>query len=234
MIRSLLFNLAFYATTLVLGLLFLPAMLGPRRWTCKAMQLWAQVCLAEASCIAGIRIRKGRWRALPEGPVILAPKHQSALDILIMLAYFDAPAFVLKRELMWLPVLGWYAARSQQIWIARDAGSAAVRKMMRAASEVVADGRPVIVFPEGTRTQPGSEPPLKPGIVAIYRHLGATIVPIALDSGYCWGRLSFRKQPGIVHLSVETPFPPGLGRHDLLDRLHAAINEDPARQEQTR
>lgn len=221
--RALAFNIAFFAITLLLGVLGLPFLLTPRRWTMEFGRLWAWCVLALLRVIVGLRGEiRGRDR-LPHGPYLLAMKHQSAWDTLILPVVLGDPAVVLKRELLLVPFYGWYAARAGSIAIDRRGGAGALRRMVAAARRVIASGRPVVIFPQGTRTAPGQIGPYQPGIAALYQALQVPVVPAAVNSGLFWGRRSFMKRPGRVDLEFLEPIPPGLGRAAFMRELERRI-----------
>jgi 1-acyl-sn-glycerol-3-phosphate acyltransferase len=172
--------------------------------------------------ILGIRSRvEGR---VPEGPFLLASKHQSMFETLELVLLVKEPAIVLKRELADIPAWGRAARSYGMIPVDRAGGAAALRRMMQAAQRAVEAGRPIVIFPEGTRVLPGEQPPLQPGFAGLYRALGLPVVPVALDSGRLWPRRRFVKQPGIVTFRFGEPIPPGLPRREIEARVHAAIN----------
>jgi 1-acyl-sn-glycerol-3-phosphate acyltransferase len=150
-------------------------------------------------------------------------KHQSAWDTLILPVVLHDPAIVLKRELLWVPIYGWYAARAGSIAIDRGGRAAALRRMVARARASVAEGRPVVIFPEGTRTAPGRHLPYQPGVAALYQALGLPLVPAAVNSGLFWGRRSFLKRPGRITLAFLDPIPPGLPRRRLMPELESRI-----------
>jgi len=133
------------------------------------------------------------------------------------------PAVVLKRELLLLPFYGWYAARAGSIAIDRRAGAGALRGMVAAARPIAAEGRPIVIFPEGTRTAPGERLPYQPGVAALYRALALPLVPAAVNSGLFWGRRSFVKRPGRIVLEFLEPLPPGWSRRRLMSELEKRI-----------
>jgi 1-acyl-sn-glycerol-3-phosphate acyltransferase len=141
-----------------------------------------------------------------------------------MLLWLDRPAVVLKRELADLPGWGWVARRYGVIPVDRTGGAAALRRMLKAAEAAIAAGRPIVIFPEGTRVAPGEQPPLQPGFAGLYRSLRLPVVPVALDSGRLWPREGF-KSPGTVTVCFGEPIPPGLSRAEIEAAVHAAINE---------
>jgi len=160
---------------------------------------------------------------LPDGPCLIAVKHESMYETIQMLRIADTPVVVLKHELADLPLFGWMTRRYGVIPVDREAGPKALRTMLSAARQAIADRRPVAIFPEGTRVPPGERPPLRSGFAGLYRVLGLPVVPIAMDSGRLWGR-GLRKRPGLVTFQVQETIPPGLPRDEVEARVHAAIN----------
>jgi 1-acyl-sn-glycerol-3-phosphate acyltransferase len=156
--------------------------------------------------------------------MLVAIKHESAFETIETLAMFDRPAVVMKRQLFDIPFWGRAAALHGSIPVDREAGAAAMRAMLKAAKTAIEDGRPILIFPEGTRMPHGERPPLKAGIAGLYRLLGVPVVPIALDSGRLWPRRSLFKKAGIVTWKVGETIPAGLDREEVERRIHAAIN----------
>jgi 1-acyl-sn-glycerol-3-phosphate acyltransferase len=180
---------------------------------------WHRLC---ARWLVGVRTNV--VGTLPTEPVIVASKHQSMFETVEFLILLERPAVVLKRELADLPGWGRVARRYGVIPVDRDGGAVALRRMLKAAREAVAAGRPVMIFPEGTRVLPGEQPELQPGFAGLYKMLALPVVPIALDSGRVWPRRSFVKFPGRVTMKVGETIPPGLPRKEIEARVHAAIN----------
>ncbi|HEX9569826.1 MAG TPA: lysophospholipid acyltransferase family protein, partial [Rhodospirillales bacterium] len=176
--------------------------------------------------LAGIGYEvRGRER-LPEPPCILAVKHQSAWDTLIWHLIADDPAIVMKRELLALPIYGAYCRKTEMIAVDRKAGASAMRAMLEAARAAAAAGRPIVIFPQGTRTAPGTPTaaaPYLPGVSALYRGLGLPVVPVALNSGLFWPRRSFLRRPGRIVLEYLEPIPPGLPRAAFMAELEGRI-----------
>ena len=160
---------------------------------------------------------------LPSGPYIIASKHQSAWETMAYVFVLENPSFVIKREILFIPIFGLYVWRAHLVPIDRKAGTVAIRRMLRRAKEVLAEGRPIIVFPEGTRVAPGSHRPYHPGIVALYSHLHVPVVPVALNSGLFWRRRSFIKRPGKIVLEFLPPIPSGLEKKAFLAELERRI-----------
>jgi 1-acyl-sn-glycerol-3-phosphate acyltransferase len=229
LLRSLLFQAAFYGWTALMGVLGLPLLLGPWRWMMRFGSFWSKGALALLGWTAGLHHEvRGRER-LPAGPVILAMKHQSAWDTLAVPVIFRDPVIVIKRELGWIPVYGWFARKAGMIPIDRTGGAQALKRMVAAAERAAAEGRPILIFPEGTRTAVGERRPYHPGVAALYRQLGLPLVPVAVDSGLFWGRREFLKRPGRITVEILPPIPPGRDRRAVVAELEQAIEEATAR-----
>jgi 1-acyl-sn-glycerol-3-phosphate acyltransferase len=221
-LRSCLFTIIFYAGSVpMVGLAGLAVPFGPkaivagsRRWA-----LWHRWC---AKWLLGLEVKFDK--PLPQGSYLFAIKHESMFEAVETLVWFDRPAVVFKRELIDIPVWGYIAKKHGVIPIDRDAGASAVRQMLSAGKAAIADGRPIILFPEGTRTPHGESPPLRAGMAGLYRLLGLPIIPVALDSGRFSPKGSFLKRSGVITVKVGEVIPPGLKREEVEARVHAAIN----------
>lgn len=218
-LRSALFLLWFLLITLILALAFLPVLVLPRTATVWLARLWSRLTFWGLKVFAGIgfEVRGAR----PEGPVLVASKHMSMWDTLALYLVLDQPAIVLKRELLRIPFYGWFVWKAAAIAIDRGAGASALRKMSAAARKVLDDGRPILIFPEGTRKRPGAPPDYKPGVAGLYGLLGATCVPVALNSGVYW--TGFLKRPGTIVLEFLEPIAPGLKRDAFMSLLETRI-----------
>jgi 1-acyl-sn-glycerol-3-phosphate acyltransferase len=222
-LRSLLFNAVFYGWTAVCVTVGLPLLLGPRIGIYYLGRVWAHPILAALRLLCGLRHEVRGRENLPTGAVLIAAKHQSAWDTIIFSILLWDHSFVLKRELLWVPLFGLYLARAGLIAVDRQGGSKALRKMVAAAKAVAAAGRPIVIFPEGTRVAPDQQRPYQPGVAALYSQLGVPVVPVALNSGLFWRRRSFWKRPGTITLEFLPPIAPGLPRKVFLARLEQAI-----------
>lgn len=222
-LRSLVFNAAFFLVTAVLGLIALPLLLAPRRRVMRFGRFWARGVLALLRATVGLDGEVRGLDKLPPGPCLVAMKHQSAWDTLILPVVLQDPAIVLKRELLLVPFYGWYAARAGSIPIDRGGRAAALRRMVAAARHAAAEGRQIVIFPEGTRTAPGRRLAYQPGVAALYQALSLPLVPAAVNSGLFWGRRSFVKRPGRITLAFLDPIPPGLRRRELMPLLESGI-----------
>ena len=222
-IRSLLFNVFFFGSTFVLtfvatAIRFLaPAHLPPfARW-------WAGLQVGAARVLCGIRLEVTGLETIPAGPVLIASRHESAFDILAWLALSPAPCFVVMQELTKIPLFGRLIIAVGMISVDRSAGAKAMRDLIKAAEDAVARGQQIIIFPEGTRCEPGHYPPLQPGIAALAARTGLTIVPVATDAGRCWGRKALLKRAGTVRIAIRPALAPGLPRARMMEDLSAAI-----------
>jgi 1-acyl-sn-glycerol-3-phosphate acyltransferase len=218
-LRSLLFALWMLGVTLVQGLIALPLLLAPRRTVAQFCRFWAQSLLWGLKVLAGVDMRING--EVPRGAVLVASKHMSMWDTLALYVVLGDPGIVLKRSLLLVPFFGWYLARSTAIPIDRAAGASALRAMAKGAGDVLAQGRPVLIFPEGTRQPPGAAPAYKPGVSGLYGQLDVPCVPVALDSGAFWQ--GFRKRPGTITLAFLEPIPPGLKRAQFMPILEERI-----------
>jgi 1-acyl-sn-glycerol-3-phosphate acyltransferase len=218
-LRSALFLAWFLVITTILSLLFLPVLILPRRATVWLARLWAGWTFWGLKIFAGIDFEvRG---TPPKGPVLVASKHMSMWDTLALYLTLVEPAIVLKRELLRIPFYGWFLAKAAAIPIDRGAGASALRKMSEAARQVLAQGRPILIFPEGTRKKPGAAPDYKPGVAGLYGLLGVDCVPVALNSGAYW--TGFLKRPGTIVLEFLEPIPPGLKRDAFMGQLQNRI-----------
>lgn len=222
LVRSGLFALIFYAWTAVAVLLSFPISLFGTRAIRRWAHGWVRCHRWCAAHLLGIRARVEG--APPAGAALIACKHQSMFETFEIMLMLDEPAVVLKRELADLPLWGWVVRRYGVIPVDRAGGAAALRRMMRAAEAAIAEGRPIVIFPEGTRVPPGAQPPLQPGFAGLYRALRLPVVPVAVDSGRLWPRRRFVKRPGLVTFRFGETLPPGLPRGEIEARVHAAIN----------
>lgn len=222
LLRSTLFALLFYLGSVPIVLFGALGGAVSSRAIIAAARLWGSYFWLLVRYILGIEVVvQGE---VPQHAVIVAAKHQSAFETIATLYLFKRPAVVLKAELMRIPFWGFIARRHGVIPVDRATAASALRRMMRAAETAVAQDRPIVIFPEGSRVAYGEAPPLKPGIAGLYRHLKLPVVPVALDSGRVWPRRSFVKQPGRITLVFGEPIPPGLDRQTIEARIHAAIN----------
>ncbi|MBS0538627.1 MAG: 1-acyl-sn-glycerol-3-phosphate acyltransferase, partial [Proteobacteria bacterium] len=181
-LRSLCFNAGWYAGSVVLAILGSPILLMPRRAVVAWAVVWIEFILWWLKLTCRLDHRMVGMENLPNGPVIIACKHQSSWETLAFTKLFPDSAIVLKRELLFIPIVGWAMARAGNIAVARGDGAPALRGLVRQARETVAEGRSILIFPEGTRVPVGADRPYHFGVAALYRQLGVPVVPVALNS----------------------------------------------------
>lgn len=224
-VRSIIFNISFFVWSMGAALLFAPLFIISSRATLWVGAPWAKVSLWLARIICGITYEvRGKQHMRPT-PVIYASKHQSAWDTLIFHILLKYPAYVLKRELLRIPLWGWYLWRMKMIAIDRSAGSSSIKSMVRQSRNVTENQRAIVIFPEGTRTKVGAPPQYHPGIVALYSQLKCPIVPVALNSGCVWGKNAFMKYPGKIIIEFLPPINVGLSKKEILPNLQETIEQ---------
>jgi 1-acyl-sn-glycerol-3-phosphate acyltransferase len=228
-LRSLLFNVGWYSGTAVLAILGAPILLMPRRYIVAWSLFWIDFCLAWLRLTCRLTHRVRGLENMPTGPVIFACKHQSSWETLAFSRLFPNTAIVLKRELLFIPIVGWAMARVGNIAVERGEGAAALRSLLRQAKAAITEGRSILIFPEGTRVPVGAERPYQVGTAALYRQLGVPVVPVALNSGLFWGRRKFIKWPGVIDVEVLPAIPAGLGRNAFMAVLRERIEGATAR-----
>lgn len=222
-LRSLVFNVAFYLWTAGMAIASVPALWFDRRHMLQAMALWARGVDWMLRTVVGIEVELRGREHMPAGACIVASKHQSAWDTLAWHALVPDPALVMKKELMRIPVYGALARHAGMIAVDRDAGASAMRGLLRAGQRAKEEGRPIVIFPEGTRSAPGAPPNYQPGVAALYRALHLPVVPVALNSGLVWPRRHFLRPPGRIVLEFLPPIPPGLARDAFMAELENRI-----------
>jgi len=232
-VRSALFNAWLYGVTTAFAVSSLVPRIvtldRPAAWPLRLARAWAGCVLAGLRVLCGIRWTvSGRENLPPDGPMLIASNHQSAFDTMIWLLLLPLPSYVTKRELVRLPLFGAMCRMAGMIAVDRSAGADAIRALLRAADGAVRQGRQIVIFPEGTRVAPGVRVPFQPGVVALAGRTGLPVIPVATDSGRCWGRRAFRKLPGVIHIAIGPPIPATVPRNELMHRLERAIEDGQA------
>jgi 1-acyl-sn-glycerol-3-phosphate acyltransferase len=222
-LRSALYIVFTWVWTLVLAVLYLPLLLVPRKAMLPAVRLWLGGMLGALRVVAGLGWELRGRENLPQGPFIVASKHQSAFETFVFHLILGDPAYILKRELLWIPFFGWYLGKSGVIAIDRSAGTKALKAMVKGAEAAAGEGRPVVIFPEGTRAAPGTKLPYHTGVAMLYGALKVPVVPVALNSGLFWRRRGFAKKPGTLTLEALPPIPPGMDRKAFMAELENRI-----------
>jgi 1-acyl-sn-glycerol-3-phosphate acyltransferase len=221
--RAILFTVLFYSWTTLMGVLVLPFLLGPPRLLLAYSRFWIRVSLWLLRVTVGLSHEVRGREYIPDGPALFAVKHQSAWDTLAINLIIRDAAIVLKRELTWIPVFGWCLLRARQIPIDRSGGIAALRSMVAAARDRLSEGRPVVIYPEGTRVAPGTAQPYHAGVAALQSALHVPVIPVALNSGLFWPRRSLALRPGRITIEFLPPLPAALPRRDFVQALESSI-----------
>ncbi|QYJ01849.1 1-acyl-sn-glycerol-3-phosphate acyltransferase [Thalassovita mediterranea] len=223
-VRSFLFVIWLYGGMAVIGITCLPTLLLPRKFAVAAIRFYAQYIRVGLRLLCGIRVELRGHEHIPQGPVLIAGKHQAMLDVFIPFILFSDPAIILKRELLWYPALGWYALKTKMIPIDRAGTTKTLKKMLREAKARTEQGRQVLIYPEGTRQPAGATLDYKSaGITALYNQLDVPIVPLATNSGLCWKPRGMVRKPGLVIYEALPPIPAGLDRKDMFARLKVEL-----------
>ena len=222
-IRSLAFTVAFYVWSGGIALLATPIFLGPRRWSIIMQGIWARVVIWLTHWVAGVKTEFRGLEHLPTGAALIAGKHQCMYDTMAPWAIVHDGAFVLKKELVWIPWFGWYALKGENIVVDREGAASALKKLVRDARACFAQNRQVIIFPEGTRSAPGVAGDYKPGIAALYRELDLPCHLMATNSGAHWPAHGFLRRPGTIVYEFLPPIPAGLKRAEFMRELESRL-----------
>jgi 1-acyl-sn-glycerol-3-phosphate acyltransferase len=222
-VRSAIFNLVFYLNLIVFLVVGSPLFLAPRSWAIAGLKLWARSSLWWLKVICGTHMEVRGAHHIPQGPVLIAGKHQSFWETFAVLPLLYDPCMVLKRELTFIPLFGWFALKFRMIAVERSAGSTALRNLIKRGKEEVAAGRQIVIMPEGTRKSPDDPPDYKPGAAALYGQLDVPCVPFGLNAGLFWPRRKFLRHPGTIVIEFLPALPPGLPRAEFQRRLQDAI-----------
>ncbi len=227
LLRSALFNLFFFAATFVMTVaLATPVrLLAPHRMHDVA-RLWARVMLWALRVLCGIHLKVSGLERVGSGAALIASRHQSAFDTIVWLTLVPRCCYVLKRELLRIPLFGPLLRLGGMIAVDRDGGASALRGLLRDGERAKGEERQIVIFPEGTRADPGAILPLQPGVAALAAHIRLPVIPVVTDSGRLWGRRAFRKRPGTIHVRILEPIPAGTPRPQLMRRLATALRSD--------
>ena len=222
-VRSLIFTLWLYLSMPLFAVGLSPALLMPHGVAIAVIKLWARFVLFGLRWIAGVKVEVRGLEHRPTGPALIAAKHQGMLDVIAPFAFLDDACFVMKKELMPLPFFGWFAWKTKMIAVDRAAHAKALKDMVRQTRARLAEGRQILIFPEGTRTTPGEPADYKPGVAAIYRDVDAPCWPVATNSGVHWPAHGFKRYPGTVVFEFLPPIPAGLKRAAFMAELESRI-----------
>ena len=222
-VRSAIYLVCFYLWTVPISFIYLPLLVLPRRCMPPFARIWSRGVIWLMRVIVGVTWKVEGLENLPPKPFILASKHQSAFETFALPVLIPDPAFVLKRELTWLPFFGWYLSKTGVIAIDRSAGTKALKSMVKGAEQARDEGRAIVIFPEGTRTAVGSAAEYHSGVAMLYGALDLPVVPMALNSGMCWGKRAFTKHAGQITFRILPPIAPGKHRKQFMAELENCI-----------
>jgi 1-acyl-sn-glycerol-3-phosphate acyltransferase len=222
-IRSVIFNVVFYVNLVIWLIIALPTFVMPYRAIVAVAKAWGRWNLVLLRVICGLKADFRGIEKIPKGPLLVAAKHQSTWETFALLWLFDDPTFILKRELQWIPLFGWFALKGRMIPVDRGAGSSGLNAMTERARKELAHDRQIVIFPEGTRRAAGAEPRYKYGIVQLYAAANVPCLPIALNSGMFWPRRTILKKPGTIVVDILDPIAPGLDKEVFMARLQNDI-----------
>ena len=225
LLRSLVFAFLFYLWSLIFSLSMMPFLLAPPLWTVRALSVWSAGISLLLRVICGVKVEIRGLEHRPKGPAIVAPKHQCMLDVFAQFGALPSVLFVMKKELTYIPLFGWIALKMGSIVVDRDGHSAALKKMVKDA-QVQFDRSPrqLLIFPEGTRGEPGAQTVYKPGLAALYRELNLPVHPVATNSGTHWPAHGLMRYPGTVVFEYLEPIPAGLKRGEFMRILQERID----------
>ena len=223
-LRSFIFNVFFYLWTLALMLFILPMLLWPTARPILWIGLvWGTGNLWALRVICGMDVEWRGMEKIPDGPILVAAKHQSAWETFAFFIPFRRPAYVYKRQLAYVPLFGWLIWKAKQIPVDRGKKGEALASITAGALKAAAIGRQVMIFPEGTRRAVDAPPDYKYGVTHLYAQLGLPCQPVALNSGMFWSRKSFTRRPGTVLVEFLDPIPPGLPPEEFAAKLKDGI-----------
>jgi 1-acyl-sn-glycerol-3-phosphate acyltransferase len=222
-LRSLIFVVWLYLSMALFAVVLSPALLLQHRHAMGVCKAWARFVLFGLRWIVGLRVEFRGLEHRPNGPALIASKHQSMLDVIVPFVVLDDPCLVMKKELAVLPFFGWFALKTRMIVVDREAAAKALKTMVREGRERLADGRPIFIFPEGTRAEPGRSPDYKPGVAALYRDLARPCTPVATNAGLFWPAHGFRRRPGVAVYEFLPPIEADLRRGPFMEELEHRI-----------
>ena len=218
---SLIFIVQMYVAMLVIGLALLIPALIDRRYAhiaCRSFCVWVQLTLR---VICGL---KSEVRGpVPQGECLIGAKHQSFLDIILIFGAVPRGKFIMKKELVWAPILGWYALRIGCVPVDRGKRGAAIHRMKADVASGASLPGQLIIYPQGTRVAPGVKAPYKAGTAALYQQLEQDCIPVAANVGLFWPKRGILRRPGTAVVEFLPAIPPGLDTADFMQRLEDAV-----------
>ena len=228
MIRNFLFSFSFFSGIVFISLIFLPSLLLPQKITLfggKLMGYWSQFCLK--IILSTKIIIKGKDNMISNEKFFIASSHQSMFETFFLQTIFNSPVFILKNELMRIPIFGWYLKKIGSISIKRDKITKDNINFFEDISETIQNSkRPIVIFPQATRVLPEDRPPFKKGASRIYEKLNILCQPVAINSGYVWPKDGIKKTNKVITISILKPIGPGLQKEEFLRVLQKKIYDE--------
>ena len=212
--------------TMFIAIIGLPCLFFPRKYTAMLIHNWSKIMLFLFRKLDNLDWEVIGEENIPLGPFIVASKHQSIWDTVFFTAFFADAAMVLKKIIIFIPFYGWHAIKAKMIWLDRGAHSKALKRLIKQGEECSKNNRPIIIFPEGTRSAVGEKGEYKSGISALYKFLGIPCIPVALDSGLYWQTKGLGRNPGKISVKFMPAIPSGLSRKDFERKLEEIIEEE--------
>lgn len=224
-LRSLIFNIAFYSWTIACCFFFLPVLILPHTFVLKIVKLWIRGVIWMCDHILQLHIKIIGREKLLRAPIIVAVKHQSVWETLIFNHFLADPSIVLKKELLWIPLFGWYLKKLGAVPLSRSKRKRTrdLKNLLISADKAIAQKQPIVIFPEGTRSKPDQKGIYKSGVASLYLHLNVPVIPVSHNAGLFWPRRGFIKHPGQITLEILDPIEPGLSRQEFMRILENKI-----------
>ena len=228
MIRNFLFSFSFFSGIAFISIIFLPSLLLPQKITLfggKLMGYWSQYCL---KIILSTKIViKGKDNIVYGKKFFIASSHQSMFETFFLQTIFNSPVFILKSELIKIPIFGWYLKKIGSISIKRDKITKDNLNFFEDISEIIQSSkRPIVIFPQATRVLPQDRPPFKKGASRIYEKLNILCQPVAINSGNVWPKKGEKKSNKVITVSILKPIEPGLNKEEFLQKLEKNIYDE--------
>jgi 1-acyl-sn-glycerol-3-phosphate acyltransferase len=222
-LRSAVFNVVFFAVSFAVTLLATVVRFVAPRYVINIAMIWARILVAAVRIICGIRLHVSGLEHIPPGAALIASRHQSAFDTVVWLTLLPRCCYVFKDELLRIPLFGRLISESGMIAVDRDGGGSAIRALLRGGDRAVREQRQIVIFPEGTRGDPGNPNPLQSGVAALASRTGLPVIPVSTNSGLFWGRRAFRKKKGTIRIVIGPPIPAQTERKALMRALEEAM-----------
>lgn len=224
-VRSLIFVVFMYGLMALMAVVCAPSLLLPRAYARACLTVYLKAIMWALKAVCGVTFSFEHTERIPEGGALIASQHQSMFETLALWLVLKDPAIVLKRSLAYLPFFGWYAIKLKNIVVNRSDGAKALRKMLSDAGERAAEGRQIVIFPQGTRARPGAPIVLQPGVAGLYKAMNVPCAPVALNSGEHWPGKGFVRTPGHITVRFLEPIEPGLPKKEFMEILEARLTQ---------